>query len=151
MAKFALLYIVLQAAIQFSPLGPLENAIASIEAGWLGLENEGSLIHTSNGLFEINASCTGLVSASVLAAVIFALKKPKLKKKIAVFLAGGISLFVLNFVRVFVVLLVAQIWGSGAAEIVHTVSWISTAALVLTVWYFGMKKIAKVKDFSSLL
>ena len=152
LAKFAAIYIVLQAVIQFGPLLPLEEAIASLEAGWIGAENFGNIIDTGgNGLFEISASCTGLVSASVLAAVVFSLRKPKLKKKAMVFAVGAIALFVLNLARVYIVLVSAVQFGIGMSEIVHIVSWFSTAAFILAAWYFGTKRIAKVKDFSELL
>ncbi len=149
--KFFLIYFLLQAAIQLSPLQPLQEFIAGIEAAMLGLENVGNTINTINGLFVINASCTGLVSASVLAAVIFALKKPDLKMKAALFIAGAIALFLLNLARVYLVLLVAVNIGAEAAEIAHTVSWFSTAAFILVLWYIGVKRVAGIKNFGELM
>jgi hypothetical protein len=37
------------------------------------------------------------------------------------------------------------------ADTAHTISWFTTAALVLVAWYFGTKKIAKVTNFKELL
>ena len=149
--KFFLIYFLLQAAIQLSPLQPLQEFIAGIEAGALGLESQGSNIYTSSGLFVITASCTGLVSASVLAAIIFALKKPRLKTKVALFVGGTIALFLLNLARVYLVLLVAIRFGAETAGIAHTVSWFSTAAFILALWYLGVKRIAGIKDFAGLM
>jgi len=141
----------LQAAIYLLPLGVLQQAIAGFEAGLLGLESNGSMIYTTAGIFVISNNCTGLVSASVLAAVIFALKKPEIKKKAAMFLAGAIALLLLNFVRVYIVLMTAMQWGAQAADLAHTVSWFSTAGLVLVLWYAAVKKVAGIKDISGLM
>tara|TARA_Y100000310_G_scaffold280829_1_gene300833 strand:+ start:3596 stop:4006 length:411 start_codon:yes stop_codon:yes gene_type:complete len=134
-----------------APLSPLQNAIAGFEAGLLGLARDGNVIGIAGGLFVVSASCTGLVSASVLAAIIFSLKKPVLKKKLVIFATGAIALFLLNLVRVYIVLLVAINFGSAAADLAHTISWFSTAALILAAWYLGMKKLIGIKDFSELM
>jgi exosortase/archaeosortase family protein len=129
----------------------LQNFIASFEAGLLGLESVTNAIQAGGGIFIIAANCTGLVSASILAAVVFSLKKPEFKKKLLVFVAGSFALMLLNLARLYLVLLVATSFGLIWAETVHTVSWFTTAALVLAAWYFGTKRIAKVTNFKELL
>ena len=151
LGKFFAIYLILQAVIQLAPLQPLQEAIAGVEAGVLGLESLGNRIETSSGAFIINASCTGLVSASVLAAVIFALRKPDLKTKLLMFVIGAIALFLLNLLRVYLVLLVGINYGAGEADLTHTVSWFSTAALILAAWYVAVRKIAKIENFSELM
>ena len=151
LAKFFLIYALLQALIQFSPLYPLEKFIAGIEANAAGLESSGNAIRTINGDFAINASCTGLVSAGVLAAIIFSLRKPGLKTKLLLLAAGAIALFLLNLARVYVVVLVAVNYGTGAAEFAHVTSWFATAAFILAAWILGIKKIAGIRDFSGLI
>ena len=148
--KFFAIYLVVQYLILIAPLAFLQEAIASFESSLLGLQSVGSQVY-ANGVFVISASCTGLVSASILAAVVFSLKKPELKKKVAVFVAGAIALLLLNLARVYFVLVVALNWGVEAAETAHTVSWFSTAALILIVWYFATKRIANAKNFADLI
>ena len=151
LVKFFAIYLVLQAMILMAPLGWLQNFIASLEAGLLGLESTANAIQAGGGTFVIAANCTGLVSASILAAVVFSLKKPEFKKKLLVFAAGTVALMLLNIVRIYLVLLVATSFGTALADTAHTISWFTTAALVLVAWYFGTKKIAKVTNFKELL
>ena len=149
--KFFLIYAVLQFAVLAAPLSGLQEWIAGIEAGLLGLEVSGSSILIGTDIFIISASCTGVVSAAVLAAVIFALKKPGMKLKLAMFAFGAVALLLLNLLRVYAVLLVAVGWGTGAAELAHAVSWLGTAFLVLLVWYFATKKIMGTGNFAEML
>jgi exosortase/archaeosortase family protein len=151
LVKFFAIYFVLQAVILLAPLGWMQNFIALLEAGLLGLKSSANAIQAGGGTFIIAANCTGLVSASILAAVVFSLKKPEFKKKLLVFVTGSFALMLLNLVRLYLVLLVASSFGVGLADTAHTISWFTTAALVLVAWYFGTKKIAKVTNFKELL
>ena len=151
LVKFFAIYLALQAAIIIAPLGWLQAGIASLEAGILGLKSAGNAIYAGGGTFLIAANCTGLVSASILAAVVFSLKRPELKKKLFVFAAGAIALLLLNLVRLYLVLFSALGFGIVWADAVHTISWFTTAALVLAAWYFGTKKLAGVENFKELL
>ncbi len=151
LVKFFAIYLVLQGLIMLAPLGGLQNFIALLGAGLLGLESGGNAIGAGGGTFIIAANCTGLVSASILAAVVFSLKKPEFKKKLLVFAAGAVALMLLNIVRLYIVLLVALGFGMQWADTAHIVSWFTTAALVLAAWYFGTKKIANVANFGELL
>lgn len=151
LAKFFLIYFILQALIQFSPLQPLEEFIAGIEANALALQSSGNVLATPNGAFVINASCTGLVSISVLAAIVFSLKRPALKTKLLLFISGAVALFLLNLARVYAVLLIAIGNSIEAAEFAHVASWFSTALLILIIWVLGVKKIARIKNFAELI
>ena len=149
--KFFLIYAILQTIILMAPLEPLQNSIAEFEAGLLGLEAEGNTIPVNSNRFEIVANCTGLMSISVLAAIIFSLRKPELKKKIMLFAAGAIILFPLNLLRVYLVIVTATTINPELAEILHTITWFTTSAIILAMWYYLTKRIAKVKDFPTLL
>lgn len=129
----------------------LQEPIASIEAGLLGLESEGSLIFSDGGNFEISPSCTGLVSSIILAAIIFSLKKPEIKKKIGIFLAGSISLLVLNIFRIYLVILGAELFGFWIAEPLHILTWFTTTAFILVLWYYLTMRITGIKNFSGFL
>ena len=100
-AKFFLIFFVLEAAINYFGFPALEKFIASTQASFLGLPSSENLVFVTEGTFVINPSCTGLVSASVLAAIIYALKKPGLKEKTLIFLAGASLLIFINYFRVF--------------------------------------------------
>ena len=95
--KFFVIYAVLQFLIFVLPIGFIENGIAGIEASAIGARAEGNVIElddaTTTHSFQIVPNCTGLVGISVLAAIIFALRKPKLKKKLALLCIGALILF----------------------------------------------------------
>ena len=149
--KFFMIFFALQFLILALPLEPLKALIAGAAAGAAGLQSAGSTIAVGSENFEITNSCTGLVSWAILIAVIFPLKKPEIRKKVAMALAGGLALFLLNFPRILLVLWAAQNYGSETAEILHEATWITTAVLVLIIWFIGTKKIAKIKSFAEMI
>ncbi len=151
LAKFFAAFFALEAAVNYFGFPLLQEFIASTQAGMLGLTSAGSLVFAKEGIFDINPSCTGLVSSSILFAIIFSLRKPEMQKKIVIFLSGAALLLILNYFRVLAVLWTAREFGPGAAEIVHIASWFSTTAFVLALWYFFTKKITGAKDFSGFM
>ena len=129
----------------------LQAVLAKTEAGLLGLRSNESLVFISKQAFEITPSCTGLVSGITLGALVFSLKKPEMKKKLPIFLAGAAGLFILNFLRVYFVLLSGIWYGVGVAESVHVASWLAMTAGIIGSWYFLTKKITGIKDFDGFL
>jgi exosortase/archaeosortase family protein len=151
LAKFFVIYFVLQFLLLEADFSWLENGLAALEGNWVGSAIKGNTVLLEQGVFEINAQCTGLVSGIILAAVVFSLKKPGWLQKTELWLLGAAVLFVLNLGRLFLVLVTAQQFGTGWAEIAHEVSWFSTAVFILAVWLLLSKKIAKVKNVSELV
>jgi len=149
--KFFLIFGVLQSIIVAAPLSALNEWIASVEASALSLENHGDSVVSGNASYVITNSCTGLVSGSILAAIVFSLKKPGVKKKTIVFLAGAVVLFLVNLLRVYVVILGGITYGFGFAEALHVASWFAMSALIISLWYYLTKKWVGVKDFSELM
>jgi len=151
LVKFFVIFAVLQAIIWVAPLGALNEWITGFEAGLLGLEHSGNELFSFDAKYIISNSCTGLVSGSILAAIVFALKKPELKKKIGIFLIGLALLFAINLIRVYFVVLAGVKYGFDAAELLHTISWFVMSGLIIGVWFLLTKKWAKINDFSELL
>ncbi len=149
--KFFVIFAAVEALLLYADFSLLENYIAASAANWLGLPHSANLIFLPDGTFEINSQCTGLVSAGVLAAIVFSLRKPDLGKKAAIFLAGFALLLVLNYFRVYLVVWAGKAYGIGAGEMVHVASWFTTAAFVLALWYYFTKRVAKTKDFAGFL
>ena len=153
--KFFVIYAVLQFLILALPIGFIENGIAGIEASAIGARAEGNIIEfdntTTTNSFQIVPNCTGLVGISVLAAIIFALRKPKLKKKLALLCIGALILFPLNLLRVYFVILVSIIYNPEIGELLHMTTWFISAGAILVIWYYLTKRIAKVKNFAELL
>jgi len=151
LTKFFAIYAVLQLLILFAPLGPLKEFIASVEAGLLGAEAYGSLVILGGHRFEIVANCTGLMGISVLAAIIFSLRQPETRKKLALVGAGTLVLFPLNIVRVYFVLLAATAFGAEIAEALHVVSWFGVSAAILLLWYYLTKRVSGKDSFAKML
>ncbi len=149
--KFFAIYAVLQLLILNAPIESLKEWIAFIEAQGLGLESVGNRVLFQGHGFEIVANCTGLMGISVLAAIVFALRKPDLKRKAVLFAFGAMVLFPLNLVRVYFVIWAALSFGIQFSEAIHVLTWFLSAGLILGLWYYLTKKVASVKDFSSLL
>lgn len=129
----------------------LENTIAGIEAGLLGLERKENLLFIGTEVYAIVPSCTGLVSAIILGGIIFSLKKPAFLQKMAIFIAGSVVLFLLNLVRVFLVLLIGAMHGMQAAETAHIASWFAMSTGIIIAWYYLTKKITRIKNFEGFL
>jgi len=151
LAKFFVIFALLQTSVSILPLQPLNEWIAGVEAALTGLENEGNEIPFNSTNFVITNSCTGLVSGSILAAIVFALKKPELKKKIELFAIGAVTLFVVNLFRVYLVILIGINFGAVTGDWAHTLSWFAMSALIIALWFYLTKKRAGIKDFSELL
>lgn len=149
--KFFVIYGVLQALVLAAPIMPLNEAIASLEAGLLGLESDSSIILLEDMALEINASCTGFVGISVLASIIFSLKRPKIKKKAGMLATGAVVLFPLNLLRVYLVVASAKFLSVGEVEAVHVSTWFGTSAAILLLWYYLTKRSAKARNFEELM
>ncbi|MEK6958651.1 MAG: archaeosortase/exosortase family protein [archaeon] len=149
LAKFFGIYFALTILIELADLSFLTQAIAKIAGDALGMAVSGSIVQINGHTYTISNSCTGLASASILAAVIFSLKKPELVKKVMLFIAGTLILLLANIPRVMLVLVAAK--AGFDANMVHTLTWFLMSAIILLIWYYGTKKMGKVKDFSELL
>lgn len=147
--KFFVIYLVLSTLVGLVDLSFLTNGITKISAEYLGLTYSESKIFVNSGEFIVGNSCTGLVSASILIAIIFALKKPSDKKKVLLAALGTLILLIMNIPRVMLVLFAAQIGFDP--ELVHMLTWFLMSAIILIVWYYGLKEITKVKDLSELV
>jgi len=151
LVKFFAIYAVLQAAILAAPLQPLESSIAAMEAGLLGEKSEGNIVFIGENRAEIASSCTGLLGISVLASIIFSLKKPNLKKKAGLLAIGAAILFPLNIARVYLVLASGRAFGFGFLETMHVATWFVMSAAILGIWYWLTKKTAGTKGFEELI
>lgn len=149
--KFFLLFGVMETALFMADISFLEGAITSFEAAVLGLPYAGNMVLVNGQAFRINESCTGLASGIMLASIVFALRKPGIREKAGIFIAGFAALFCLNLARVCLVLLSAELYGAGFAEMLHVASWFAAAGLVLLLWHALTKRIAGISEFRQLL
>ena len=147
--KFFLIFGLANLLIELINLNTLTNAIAKVTGGLLGLVVEKSIIFVGENSFLITNSCTGLVSVSILGAIIFALRKPRIEVKMTLFVWGTIALLVINIPRIMLVLFAAS--KGFNSELVHEITWFLMSAALLFIWFFGTKRITKVKEFSELV
>ncbi len=151
LVKFGLIFSVLHFLVWSLPLTFLENWIALLQANLFHLPLNENMIFLSEQRILINPSCTGLISISILAAIIFSLSRPEIKQKIKIFLAAAAIMFVLNLIRIYFVLWIGINFGENLIGIVHEISWMTTALFIIALWYYFTKKITKVKEFNELL
>ncbi|MCX8190324.1 MAG: exosortase/archaeosortase family protein [Candidatus Diapherotrites archaeon] len=149
--KFFLIYGALQTIIYFADVAFVTNWIASFEASLFSLQSQGNTIRSGTVVFVINNSCTGLVSISVLAAIVFSFRRPSLKEKIMVFLPCSAILFLVNLARVYAVIYAGVHINHNLVEPLHISSWFLMSGAIVILWYFGTKKFAKIKYFKELL
>jgi exosortase/archaeosortase family protein len=149
--KFFAIFVFLELLLYIIGFESLQIMIAKSQAKVLNLVSEGNNIFSDSGIFEINPSCTGLVSGIILAAIVFSLKKPDLPKKLVVLVSGALVLFVINYFRVLVVIWSGIEFGMQVAEAVHVVSWFSTTFFVFGIWYYFTKFISGVKNFDDFI
>jgi exosortase/archaeosortase family protein len=148
--KFFIIFALLYALLFMLDFSIIENWLASLEAGFLGIQAFGNQVQVGEGLFAITESCIGLFSGIVLAAIVFACKKPSLKLKAGIAVLGIALLFLINILRVYFVLLAGKAFGIQAAELVHVASWLAMTAIIIGTWYYLTKKISG-KKFEELI
>lgn len=150
-AKFFLIFGIFYYAILLVNISFFENAIAAFQANLLGLNFKENQIFVNNSIFLIVSSCTGVVSTIILGSIIFSLKKPQIKEKAAIFLAGTLLLMIVNQFRLYFVLWSAILFGVQVAELVHIVSWFATTVAIIFAWFYFTKRITKIEDFDGFL
>ena len=149
--KFLAIYIAAELIIVWLPIQGMLDWIAWVEGLLTGYTVSGNSILVSGTAFIITNSCTGLVSTSILGAIIFSLRKPEIVKKISIFLAGAIILFILNIIRIYFVVQAGAMYGAETAEQLHVASWFAMSAAIIILWYYFTKRITKTENFSELL
>lgn len=147
--KFFLIFFVLSYILEVLPLAWLNEFIAQVSALVVGLPVSGAQVYVYGAVFIVGNACTGLMSASILAAIIFSLNKPNLIKKITLFLIGLGILLVVNIPRVMLVLLSAK--AGLDANLIHELTWFMMSGVILIIWYYGTKKMCGINDFSELI
>lgn len=149
--KFFVIFLTTSTLISFANLQTLTSGIAFLEAKMLSLPYYDNLVKIDGEIFEINNHCIGLLSIAILASVVFALRKPELKKKVKIFLIGAIALFPINIIRVAFVLLIGKNFGAEFAEIMHTISWFVMTGIIMLLWYYSTAKEIGKKGFKEII
>ncbi len=151
LAKFFGIFGLFHALLFVIDVSFMQHFVADVTSSMLGLQRNGFDIFIGGDVYAIVPSCTGLVSAIILASIIFSLKKPELKEKVTVFLVGVALLFVVNIFRVYFVLLAGIWFNVQIAELVHVASWFLMSGAIILAWFFFTKKITGIKDFEGFL
>ncbi len=151
LVKFGVIFAVLHYLVWSIPTSFLQNWIALIQSNAFGLQLNENLLLLGKQKILINPSCTGLISISILAAIIFSLTKPELKKKLQIFLFASAIMFILNLLRIYFVLWAGINFGTEYIGVLHEISWMTTAILIIGLWYYFTKKITQVTEFNELL
>lgn len=149
--KFGIIFGILQGALIAFKIQFFQNWLAQTVGGMLGLNVVNEIISLGNYSLAVSPSCTGFVSASILAGIVFSLKKPEIKTKIKIVLLSGGIFLIVNFFRVYLVVWSAKILGFQYAEALHEFTWFVMSAIILAVWYGWMKKTVGIQNFGELI
>ncbi len=149
LAKFFGIFIVLEALINLIDISIFTNLITSIIANFFNLPFINNTIFVNSTSFLVTNSCTGLVSLAILCAITLPLKRMELKKRVLIVAIGALFLLTLNIPRIGLVIY-SGILGFDA-ELIHEFTWFFMSAVILLVWYYGIKFIQKENDFSKLI
>lgn len=147
--KFFGIFLVLEALITLIDLTLLTNFITALVANFFHLTYYNNTIFINSSEFTVTNSCTGLVSLAILTAITFPLKQMKLKKRVLIVLIGALFLLTLNIPRIGLVIYSSMLGFN--AEVVHEFTWFLMSAIILIIWFYGIKFIQKENDFSKLI
>jgi exosortase/archaeosortase family protein len=148
LVKFFVIFFAFSYFIETIDTSFLQNFITFISASYLGLTFFENTVFMGTQTFVVTEFCTGLLSAGILATIIFSLKKPVLLNKVILFVFGTVLLLLINIPRIMLVLISAK-FGLDA-ELVHTFTWFIMSAVIIAIWYYGMKSFG-IKNFNELL
>lgn len=146
--KFFLIFFIIEFIVLNINIYFFNSFLAFINGSYLGLFVQGNVILLNNTKFVIDNSCTGLVSVAMLVGLTLPLKV-LLKKKLNFLFFGALLLLVINFFRIFFLLILARIGFD--ADLIHTLTWFVMSGIVIAMWYFFIKIILKAKNFSELI
>jgi exosortase/archaeosortase family protein len=103
------------------------------------LVNNTFFINVEGGfkLIEINNFCSGFFSIIVFLTLMFApITKLTKSRRNKYLLFGIISLYILNFLRVFLILLLAPIMD---IHLLHTIGWFLMGIAIYLLWFFAIR------------
>ena len=149
LAKFFVIFFLLSQLVELIDLSFLTNFLAKVSASFLGLDFLANQIFIDGAVFIVTNSCTGLISASILGAIIFALKKPSMFNKFKLFLFGTLLLLVVNVFRIIFILYFAKIGLD--ANLIHELTWYLMSGIIILIWYYCMEKVYEIKNFNLLV
>ena len=149
---FAASYVALIALSQ----GFLSNAFAFLEFNALkalnvqGIGLVENYIVFEEAVFNLNESCIGIVSASMILGLVFTSVGVSNRNRWKVLVCGVALMALVNFFRVLAVLYSVQFYGAEFAEALHVSSWFVMALATVLVWYYLVrlfeKKVKRLSD-----
>jgi len=90
---------------------------------------------THEFLFLITGDCTGWKSMILLCALIFAIPRVEMKKRLIGLIIGITIIYTGNLIRILLIVLAEQSYGLEAAMIIHDYLWqLGLVSLVIVIW-----------------
>lgn len=148
--RFAIIFGFTQLLLATPPLRILQEWIAQITANTLGFWSMGNLVIIPKGVFEITPSCTGITSMGMFAGLLLGFSEFSLKQKIKPLLAGIIILFLVNLIRVILIVQIGYWTDIATAEKAHIISWFGMSILSAWLWYYWISRKMKTKNIIQL-
>ena len=121
-------------------LYPLQEAVSQniyLILNFIGLETfkDGFLLKTNGFAFLISEDCTGWKSILFFAALIFAVPKVNIRKRVVGLAFGIPAIYVGNLFRILIMVFISLTFEYELAKLIHDYFWqIGLISLVLVVW-----------------
>ncbi len=132
--RFVSILVPVYAILRFIPFGLewLTTRLVSLGLSTLGVIHKvsGVYILANNGVFLINRDCTGIMSISVLVALLFS-SDICMEKKVFYSVFGSIFLVVWNIIRITISIL-------GPFQILHFTLWFISTFLIVGIYYLAL-------------
>lgn len=134
---------------------PLQELVANhvfwlLKSAGFSVIKDGLMIAVRGGEafgFFISEDCTGWKSMVFLFALIFAVPKTPMKKRLLGLIAGIPLIYLGNLLRIYWVIMIGKAYGAEAALIVHDLFWhlglVSLVFVIWIIWLFYAGKIGR--------
>lgn len=135
------LYLIMHFQNVLFPLQELvsQNVQAVLQAFGFTVSRDGFLIRANDTFFFISEDCTGWKSMLLLTALICAVPRVVMKKRLAGLAGGVAALYIGNLARILLMILAWQAYGFAFAIMLHNYMWqAGLISLVLVIWFLWL-------------
>lgn len=138
--RFLIIFTLVETFLYYFPPLFYQEWLAAQTAQLLNLEWKGISILVHGSVFTITSFCTGLTTWGVWLGLVGGFSLPAWNEKIRLAILGLGGVLILNTIRIIGIVYAGKLWGVGAADALHTLTWFILSLLVLGTWITVMKK-----------
>lgn len=103
-------------------------------------------IIVSDYSFSIISACTALIAYILLTVLILTTRKITLKERIKLFFIGSLGIYLMNILRIFILIAIYLEYGKNYFEAVHLVFWHLVSTLIVALIWIVLVEYYKIKS-----